>query len=483
MRKMLKNISSYFIALILFVFSFYTIFHYSNANLFDEAVSNNFFVKNTVLFGLLILVLFLVISIVIFKLFINYKKFHYLIIILCALIPRILVYIQLYNLTPAGDFATYNNLAKAMSENTIILERYVSLFPHVMGYSYILSLVYKVFGQNPYTGQIFNIILSVFIALVIYEIGKSLDSTKFGLLASLMWCLFPSQILYVAMLCTEYLYTLLFLISIYLFLKRKNIYYYILIAIVCALSNSIRPIGMITIITFILYDIFFSEKLNLKKFVCISAMIISYIFCQKLIDISIFHKINTEITNQSVGFTLYVGMNYEGKGMWNLDDSKYFSNLSKDISLTPTDIHNILKEEGTKRAINLIKDNKLIEHLKNKHEKMWLTDHQAILNIKTSYVNDEKVLGLNTETMVTYLSNIYYYFSIFSLLLGIFFYLKNKKYELSIFIIVIIGTIFLHMISEVSTRYHFACISLFVFIGAYGITKLADKIVLKKFKL
>ena len=130
-----------------------------------------------------------------------------------------IVWVYFVKAIPVSDFYTYHSLAGALVNGEILYPKFISLFPHVFGYSKVLSVVYSIFGPRPDSAVAFNIALNIGILLLIYLIGKILHDEKTGLVSAVIYAFWPSQIFYNSLVLTEPFFTfgLLFLIAVYLY--------------------------------------------------------------------------------------------------------------------------------------------------------------------------------------------------------------------------------------------------------------------------
>jgi hypothetical protein len=104
---------------------------------------------------------------------------------------------------PISDFYTYHSLAGALVGGDILYPKFISLFPHVLGYSKVLSVVYSLFGPQPDSAVAFNIVLNIGILFLIYYIGKILHDEKTGIISAVIYAFWPSQVFYNSLVLTE----------------------------------------------------------------------------------------------------------------------------------------------------------------------------------------------------------------------------------------------------------------------------------------
>lgn len=420
-------------------------------------------------------------------------------IIFVTVAPRIL-WISNISVTPLADFDTYQIFASSIANGKVTGNGYIALFPHCIGYPSFLAIFYKIFGNSTFVASILNIILSCGISLLLYKIGCKISCNSCGLFASLLWALWPSQIFYTVLVCTEYLYTFLLLLYTYFFIivisKKRNlrltISLFLLLGIVSAITNAIRPLALIVLTASIIYYIFFFGKsLSIKKIhvlikvITVVFLILGYILTSQVITNTIGFLIDREVPKMPVGFNVYVGFNSNSSGSWNLEDSKTLTKVSTDPSIKPQQVHDELLQLAIKR-IKGYSLKEMVELVVKKHGIMWVTDHDSIMYINAGFNKDLSNLDFyKYENLLTKLSNFYYYVVLFLCGIGVIPIINKKEQDKDIiiyFVLFVLGIIAVHMIVEVAGRYHFPVVSFFSLIAGYSITTICKNSSLKLFQ-
>jgi len=118
------------------------------------------------------------------------------------------------------DWQTYHDLALewATTGSYAVGGIPTGYFPP--GWPFFLSRVYLVFGADPLAGIVVNLVMSLAIIWFGYRIVQKIWGTTPARWTAMFLAFLPSQVLYVNVLCSEILFTLLFLISIDLALGR-----------------------------------------------------------------------------------------------------------------------------------------------------------------------------------------------------------------------------------------------------------------------
>lgn len=409
----------------------------------------------------------------------------YLFILTAITILKILLFCIFYvRVELASDFKTYYLVADALSKGEMVLSGYIAAFPHVFGYPYVLSVLFKLFGSSVTTGVLFNLFLSCLSLWIIYFIGKQLENERLGLTASFLYAIMPSSTMYCYLLCSEFVFQVILLSIILLFVylikvEDKKIFYGLSFAngILLALLSAIRPNGVILFIALLMMITLFIKKFAVeipRKILipCLcAAYIIPYLLTTNLTNAYIEKKIGTNIVSNRIGWNLYVGLNYDSLGVWNPTDSDLFSKLVKEKG------HSDAQSEFFNLALERLKQydtpSKTITFLYRKTMKMWSHDHEVYGYIESA-VNEKPWWTSNQRIykIVRLTSDAAYYILINIAAIGfIYSVLKDKKFNnlILIFILFFLGTIALHLPFEAAARYHNPCIASLCIISAYCI--------------
>jgi len=133
---------------------------------------------------------------------------------------RILL-VELMPMQPAGDYAVYHELGRLWATMGEYSDgRYhTGYFPP--GWPFLLSRLILVFGINPLAGVLTNIALSLGIVLVAYRLSKRIWGESAGRWTAVILAFCPSQVMFSNLLCSEILFTFLFLFSLDLTLDQS----------------------------------------------------------------------------------------------------------------------------------------------------------------------------------------------------------------------------------------------------------------------
>jgi hypothetical protein len=405
----------------------------------------------------------------------NNEGLRVLFIVLMSLITR-LVLINIVDITPNSDFELYHTLAQAFSKGEGAGGKYVALFPHTFGYPFILGMVYRVFSPDKYFALLLNILFEAVTGILIYFLGKMISNWKVGFFAAIIWAIWPSHVFYSSIVCTEPLYTLLMVLMIFAYFKmsHKNTGLlhscgiYLLIGVLCAAANAVRPMGTLLIIVLGISEVVRvirsreGEKLNFTGFVPFAAFLIAYFSFVNLTGMYISHKIGYKAAKNPIGFSTYVGTNINSGGAWNPGDAGVFLDLMKQEPFDAQKVHDRLIDMTIQRVKSQGTDN--LKLIFDKNKTMWGRDDEVVTYM--IYGSGEEASSLlnvkGREWPLRYICNFYYCMIVilaFKGLLGQ--YRKEVSPIVMALLLLFLGIGALHTVVEVHGRYHYSAMVVF----------------------
>ena len=402
-------------------------------------------------------------------------------------------------IAPESDYQTYYDIATLLSQGNLIKDGvgacdYISQFPHVIGYPYILSKIFKIFGVSVSVGLYFNLVVSLISIFLAYRIARLMCGKLGGMIALVLVAFWPSQILYINHIASEPVFTCMALFSLWLavylfkspFGKSKAsacLFLYIFLGISLALGAAVRPMSIILLIAIIISTFHVKIKINEDKnsvglikrgmskgWLRVLVILVSYLVCSQIISGAIAKAIDRELPDSSVsfGYNLLVGLNIEFKGAWNEQDSKLMNNKFLETD-SATEAHRTARDEALKRFEgNTIG---IVNLAFQKYALLWeRDDYASYLNIST--MEKQNTITPEKKALISGFvlwNNLYYLLTIFlSLLMGVSLWYKKKVGPEHILILFFIGTAILHMILESQNRYHYNILPIFAILAANG---------------
>lgn len=420
-----------------------------------------------------------------------------------ALVVRI-IWVSLVQVIPESDFYTYHSLGQSIITGNITNSVFVSLFPHVYGFSKILSFMYSIFGAEIITAVYFNITINMGILFLIYYLGKNLADVNTGLIAAAIYAFWPSQIFYNAFVLTEPLYTFGVLLTFYLYfiilkhIKKKwyLVLSFLLLGTGLGFLKLIRPAASIVLLSILIHFMFtqneciesleqrnryslrskrglIAKLANFKKAAfkasILAVLVLAFLITSALSLNYIEKTIGIETTRNTSGFFLLVGSNIEAKGKYNNEDAELLKDMINK-GVPADEIQKKLSELGRKRLLqaDILSQ---VNHQLNKNKSLWGVDTDSIHFTQAAFSPTSHIDIEKHSLWLSGVANVYYYIFFFISLYSLF-VLKNKIPSFYyVFYLYILGTVAAHMLAEVQSRYHYPVIPLFCLLAATVLTR------------
>lgn len=403
------------------------------------------------------------------------------------------------------DYKTYYEVAKLMVKGTLTTEGvgycdYISMFPHVYGYPYVLSLVFRIFGSSVKTALYFNVALSLVTVLLCYRTARLVGGRMCGLAALIITAFWPSQIVYINMVASEYLFSCMLMFAVYLFVRTMKDYsadtkYPVLGVILhcflgawLALTSAIRPMALLLLITIVICIVF--ERLRLpvrdtkdqpisliflsKGWMRCFLIIIVYLGVNTLVSIGITNSIDRDLASGSTsfGYNLLVGLNVDSEGGWNQEDADYLYE-ALDRTGSASEAHMACRDLAFQRLKNIKGMANLFFY---KFQVLWMNDdYGTTWNI---LFMDQQ--GTLTKARESFLYTVRGWGNIFYLLMialaaieGIFMWRKGAGLAYP-FMLMYLGTVAMHLFVENQNRYHFHALYMLAILASLGIKDICE---------
>ncbi|MBC1230862.1 ArnT family glycosyltransferase [Listeria booriae] len=326
--------------------------------------------------GLGMIVLIVILTWLFTKLYQWKKGYFYLALSLLILVPRI-IWIAWLPTDAVSDYYYYNVIASYVADQnswSVLFDKgilfYAPYFTHILNFSNVLSVVYKLFGNSYFVGQLFNIFLTGLTGVLLYITLAKRFSRNVATSAALIFAIWPAYFLYSTLLGTEPLFLFLFVLSIYLYLKIEENGFSPLWALLLALTlicmNMIRPLAAVVLIAFVITALIVQKdrRKTLKAYSIVIILFVLFSLGQSTINRLVYH---IPTSNSSLGYSLFVGANEKSGGQWAKEDANQFWKLYNDTSLTNSEVDKELMSKGITRYKDMAKDGDLVSHMKNKY--------------------------------------------------------------------------------------------------------------------
>ena len=416
------------------------------------------------------------------------KKYFWIIILLLAVLTRVGVVLFFEkNVQQVSDFAISLKASKVLDFSG----DYHRVFTHWILYPYLVSFVYKIFGNSQMVALLVNSVVLITNSVLIYCVATKLSSKKTGLIAGLIYIFWPANILYTLIFTQEHFAQMLFLIVTLIFVCleqnekikfSKKIFFCFIIGILLGLSIFFKNFAPVFLIAFVIYYILkilkiqFSKKIIIDSFVMIMSIFISFFAMKEIIFLKIDNMAGHKVLRNPTICYLNVGLKNDGR--YNKETyGEYFNEMIEnnyDYEKTnKTILNNLIKE---------IKKNKNMVNLLNQKAKMIFGgDYERLEFVETS-IRDTSLQQQNIYGKIENLNNLYYVFIMLLLFIGLF-SLNSKKNLLNLFnYLIIFGSGLLILLVEAQNRYMYSLYGFLCILSAIGINCIKEFVDSNKLK-
>ena len=408
--------------------------------------------------------------------------------------------IQNLPMQPMSDFKTYYEIADMLSRGTLLSQGpgycdYISQFPHVIGFPFILSLIFRVTGASVEVGLFFELFVAAANILLVYLLARSLGGRVAGIIAVALEAFWPSQIFYSNQIASEPVFTLMvlacLLLAAHLLKERSSIKWgrqfvlYVLLGVLLAISSALRPLGIIILVAILICVIFSGRNLkspnlksagkNILEKGWMRALIVLFVFllCSSVTKSCIADAIDRQPANSSssFGYNLLVGMNIDSIGTWDQSDSTLFSDTFK-----ATGSADSAHQACLNLAIQRIEGNPsgILNLMAEKYCYLWRFDDYGI-QWNLLFMDQQGTLTPELKTMLNdflFMNDTYYIFVLaLAAIAGFFLWRRKKGSRVQMLMLIFLGTAAAHLFLESQNRYLYHVLPIFAVMAALGIAE------------
>lgn len=187
------------------------------------------------------------------------------------------------------------------------------------------GLLMAVFGDSPLPMLLLNIVLSAATAILLFDLGRRRFDERVALVMAAVWLLYPTAIIFSAMLFTETLFVFLWVLALWLYDRLDEGGYRPLdaaaLGVVSGLVMLTRAVGVVVAISFIVYIVLIRFERPLK--VRLRAALILGAACL-LVVLPWMVRNNFTVgrfaLNTNGGMNMYIGNNPRANGSYLFDE-------------------------------------------------------------------------------------------------------------------------------------------------------------------
>lgn len=388
-----------------------------------------------------------------------------------------LAWVLIIRLEPFSDYETYWQCACALAfGREIASTEYIAVYPHILGYSSFLSIFLRLFGEHIMVGAVLNVVLTTLSGVLIFALCNTLIGLESAAAAFTLWIFMPTKLMMNSLIFSEPLYTCLLLLFMLLLVMLERAQDTLcarpaacvpvglgLGLLLCAI-NIVRPIAVILIIAYMIWLLLLRGRaervgrLWLVWGLITLCMLGSYKLCGELWNGHVETVLGEEPASLPV-YNIYVGFNEQTQGQWSADDMDVLFGYKRNEGLSAGEAQM-----------------RMLPHLKDRLSSG--IDFGRLFRAKLfAFMGNDEIGGYtyrwtHSESFVRIcmiIDNIYYFAVIALLLAGVHRLLIGRVQSAALVVpLFSLGLTLAHMLVEVSSRYHYSLIPMFIIIAAFA---------------
>ncbi|SDJ84903.1 ArnT family glycosyltransferase [Natronincola ferrireducens] len=397
-----------------------------------------------------------------------------------------LLWVMLVRTAPVSDYGSMHYLAASASEGEFTLKfgegGYLYTFPHLVGNTLYLSILYRIFGVSLAIPKMLNVVFSVITIVILYFMTKKIFNEKSARIASFLYSIYSPTIMINSVLASENiavpLFYLAFLMAILYHGEKGSKWYLWTIGPMMAMGHFMRPLAPIFLTAIVLYILFFEGdkgidiKRNSKTIAIIGAgfMVVTLLINYSIVMLDIYEKPTWQ---EDVPYGKFLaGFNHASFGGFSMEDRMILEHHDFDYEK--------VNEEMKLRVEKRLEDPvAVISLMEKKYERIWVDNGFAFywsLQHEQERVGLAALLRDNTRN-IRLLSQTFYMGILAFAVAGCYYAMRVRKtYYHNLIIITFIGFVLIHCVTEVQSRYQQPAIPLFFIMGGYGIAKVYEAV-------
>ncbi|WP_171002395.1 hypothetical protein [Listeria newyorkensis] len=407
------------------------------------------------------------------------RRYFYLALAVLVILPR-LTWILCFKTEPTSDFYLYHLIASYRADgndwSTLYkqnLLNYAPFFTHILYFSTVLSWVYSFTGNSAIAGQLFNIVLTFIGALFFFKACYQIFKLPIAVIATTIFNLWPSYLMYSTLIGTEPLFMCLFAISLYIWVRlnesKPGIFLSIFFALTLIAMNFISPLAAVILIACILTSLIVKWEWRSfwRKYLPVLAL------CMLLfVGATFVNKILYPFPTASnfTGYSLYVGSNEKTAGQWSKNDMAYFWSLYKKDTPDLEKINTAMAKKGEERLRNIIAEGHLAAFIGDKLKLYGDESYGYQWNV---YNNAPQLYHYSTFLLMV--SNIVASLMLLLTVAGfIIAIIRQKMKQVYIFALMEVGFTISGMLVEVQGRYHVPLLFVYSVLASFALWHLIE---------
>ncbi|MFH1541431.1 MAG: glycosyltransferase family 39 protein [Elusimicrobiota bacterium] len=350
-------------------------------------------------------------------------------------------------------------------------------------YPFFLSLIYFIFGHSYIMVRVFQAILDALTCVILYYLAKEIFDERIANLSAWLIAFYPVLIVYTGLLLSETLFTFLFIVSIFLFIKwfqKTKIVYFIGCGIFLGFATLTRPVTILFPFVVLLSIIIIGRKNYLQRFIQWFIFLIAFILIVLPWSIRNYRLFETiEPCSIGIGGGLFIAGNMASGLTYNESFEKILK-LSENypeqeifISKRSPDIER--EKKCKQEGIKLIRANfkNYILLLIKRLPRFWWTSHSSIFGVDKSiseYLSEKNYFYIFIRSGLLLLHGIFLILAFGGIVLS------RKNWQNSVILILILIYFTGHITFETGPRYQLPTMPYLFIFTSVCIYKIFEKL-------
>ncbi len=417
-------------------------------------------------------------------------KTSVIILVLLAAVPRLYL---LYSVTieQTSDYATYLVNSLSIYENFSVSQDWQLYFGAIAGNVPIIcgifALGFKLFGASLTVGLFMNVLFYTGAVVALYFLALRFTGKNTAFLVAAIYALWPNNICYSVSMSSEPMYIFFLFSGLALFTYGLQTHGIMLLAsmllsgAVLGLSQAIRPVTVIFILSIVLVLVFYSNRKTAEnsghsfkqRLVILSILMVAYMIT--LWGLSLYlSNIVPIVSKPSYGWSLFEGSNINTYGQWDRESSKVLSRVMSEYPLEQ--VQTVMLGKGIERIKSY--DSKNLALLLVIKTRNVFGNGDLFNKELTSYITAQPTLIKSGRVPMAILAWGQLSFLLYRMLALYFIYIcfrcmyfiltmqeRENVYRLFVMILPVCGLMAVHLLLTSIERYNYPAIPLMIMIG------------------
>lgn len=239
------------------------------------------------------------------------------IVVWLALLTRLL-FLSKVHPVPVSDFHWYytQGMAIANGQGYRYNGQPTAYFP--IGYPLFLAGIFKLFGESWWPAVLANVVLNSATAGLVYLIAEYLWTPAVALISGIAMALYVPHIEWTSVICSEIIFSFLFLLTGYLWLRSDKRSWWLLVVsgIVLGITSIVRPVTLLFPVAYLIYALYrrFGFWASVRRFAVIVVIMLVTISPVTIRNYEAFHQV--VLVSANGGVNLWQGNNPNANGTY-----------------------------------------------------------------------------------------------------------------------------------------------------------------------